>query len=214
MKKSVVVFGLGKFGMRVATKLYDQGIDVMAVDKNYDLVQDAADSVTVASQADFLDDEAIKELGLSNFDIAVVATGESLEASIVATLAAKDAGIEEVIVKSNSPKKGRVLKKLGADRIIYPELDMGDRLARSISRSNLLEFIHFSQEYGIMEVRAKESWIGKTIREMDFRNTYQRNIIAINRQGDYIVSPKAEDVIEKGDVLILIGKEKDANNLE
>lgn len=214
MKKSVVVFGLGKFGMRVATKLYDQGIDVMAVDKNYDLVQDAADSVTVASQADFLDDEVIKELGLSNFDIAVVATGESLEASIVATLAAKDAGIEEVIVKSNSPKKGRVLKKLGADRIIYPELDMGDRLARSISRSNLLEFIHFSQEYGIMEVRAKESWIGKTIREMDFRNTYQRNIIAINRQGDYIVSPKAEDVIEKGDVLILIGKEKDANNLE
>lgn len=214
MKKSVVVFGLGKFGMRVATKLYDQGIDVMAVDKNYDLVQDAADSVTVASQADFLDDEAIKELGLSNFDIAVVATGESLEASIVATLAAKDAGIEEVIVKSNSPKKGRVLKKLGADRIIYPELDMGDRLARSISRSNLLEFIHFSQEYGIMEVRAKESWIGKTIREMDFRNTYQMNIIAINRQGDYIVSPKAEDVIEKGDVLILIGKEKDANNLE
>lgn len=214
MKKSVVVFGLGKFGMRVATKLYDQGIDVMAVDKNYDLVQDAADSVTVASQADFLDDEAIKELGLSNFDIAVVATGESLEASIVATLAAKDAGIEEVIVKSNSPKKGRVLKKLGADRIIYPELDMGDRLARSISRSNLLEFIHFSQEYGIMEVRAKESWIGKTIREMDFRNTYQMNIIAINRQGDYIVSPKAEDVIEKDDVLILIGKEEDANNLE
>ena len=214
MKKSVVVFGLGKFGMRVATKLYDQGIDVMAVDKNYDLVQDAADSVTVASQADFLDDEAIKELGLSNFDIAVVATGESLEASIVATLAAKDAGIEEVIVKSNSPKKGRVLKKLGADRIIYPELDMGDRLARSISRSNLLEFIHFSQEYGMMEVRAKESWIGKTIREMDFRNTYQMNIIAINRQGDYIVSPKAEDVIEKDDVLILIGKEEDANNLE
>lgn len=214
MKKSVVVFGLGKFGMRVATKLYDQGIDVMAVDKNYDLVQDAADSVTVASQADFLDDEAIKELGLSNFDIAVVATGESLEASIVATLAAKDAGIEEVIVKSNSPKKGRVLKKLGADRIIYPELDMGDRLARSISRSNLLEFIHFSQEYGIMEVRAKESWIGKTIREMDFRNTYQMNIIAINRLGDYIVSPKAEDVIEKDDVLIFIGKEEDAKNLE
>lgn len=214
MKKSVIVFGLGKFGMRVATKLYDQGIDVMAVDKDYDLVQDAADSVTVATQADFLDDEAMKELALSNFDVAVVATGESLEASITATLAAKDAGIEEVIVKSSSPKKGRILKKLGADRIIYPELDMGDRLARSISRSNLLEFIHFSEEYGIMEAKARDKWVDKTISETDFRNAYNMNIIAINRMGDYIVSPRSNEKIEDGDILIFIGKEEDAKNLE
>lgn len=214
MKNTVIVFGLGKFGKTVATKLHDQGIEVMAVDKNYDLIQEVANRVTVAVQCDFMDEDAMAELGISNFDMAVVSTGQSLEASIAATMAAKDNGVAKVIAKATSINQARILEKLGANQIIFPEMDMGERLARSIAGSNLLEFIHFSNEYGMIEVKARKEWIGRSLEDMDFRNTYHMNIVGIERQQDYIVTPRASEIIKEGDVLVLIGKEEHAHLVE
>lgn len=214
MNKSVIVFGLGKFGRTVATKLFEQGIEVMAVDKNYDLVEEIANNVTAAVQCDFMDDDAMADLGISNFDIAIIATGTSLEASIASVITAKDHGVEKVIAKATSTKQARILQKLGADQIVFPELDMGERLARSVTGSNLLEFIHFSEEYGLVEVIAKEKWVNKTLKDLDFRNSYHMNVVGIRRKGKYIVTPNANEKIRDLDVLILIGEEKYIAKLE
>lgn len=214
MNKSVIVLGLGKFGYTVASKLFEQGIEVMAVDKDYSLVQSISNNVNAAVQCDFLDEEAMAELGISNFDIAIISTGTSLEASIAATMLASDANVSKIIAKAKSANQARILRKLGADQIIYPEIDMGERLARSITGSNLLEFIHFSDEYGLIEASAKDSWIGKDLGKLNFRNHYHMNVVAIRRRGEYIITPGSKEKIEKGDVLILIGEEKYAKILE
>lgn len=214
MNKSVIVLGLGKFGYTVASKLFEQGIEVMAVDKDYSLVQSISNHVNAAVQCDFLDEEAMAELGISNFDIAIISTGTSLEASIAATMLASDANVSKIIAKAKSANQARILRKLGADQIIYPEIDMGERLARSITGSNLLEFIHFSDEYGLIEASAKDSWIGKDLGKLNFRNHYHMNVVAIRRRGEYIITPGSKEKIEKGDVLILIGEEKYVKEVE
>ena len=133
MIKSVIVLGIGRFGERVATKLFEDGLEVMAVDKDYDLVQNISGKVTSAVQCDISNDKALEELGMGNFDVAVIATGESLEASMAATLFAKDHNVEKIIAKATSTNHARILKKIGADQIIFPEIDMGEKLARSIA---------------------------------------------------------------------------------
>ena len=124
MKKNVIVLGLGRFGTTVAKKLFEDGFEVMAVDKDYDLVQAISDKVTSAVQCDISNDKALEELGIGSFDVAVIATGESLEASMTATLFAKDHEVSRIIAKATSTNHARILKKIGADQIVFPEIDM------------------------------------------------------------------------------------------
>ena len=180
----------------------------MVVDHDYDLIQGLATKVTTAIQCDLTDAAAVNELGISNFDTAVIAIGSNLEASIMATLSSKDRGVPRIIAKASSEMQARILQKLGADQIIYPEIDMGERLARSLSGSNLMEYIHFSDEYSIIEVKVKKEWIGKNLIEIDFRNKYHLNVIAYRRNKNTIVSPSAKEPLEKDDFFILIGEEK------
>lgn len=208
MQESVIVFGAGRFGRSLATTLFDHGVEVMIVDHDYDLIQSLSTKVTTAIQCDLTDEAAVNELGISNFDIAVIAIGSNLEASIMATLASKDRGVPRIIAKATSEMQARILEKIGADQIIYPEIDMGERLARSISGSNLMEYIHFSDEYSIVEVKTKKEWVGKNLVDLDFRNKYHLNVIAYRRNGRTIVAPSAKDTFERDDVLILIGEEK------
>lgn len=208
MQESVIVFGAGRFGTSLATTLFDHGVEVMVVDHDYDLIQGLATKVTTAIQCDLTDAAAVNELGISNFDTAVIAIGSNLEASIMATLSSKDRGVPRIIAKASSEMQARILQKLGADQIIYPEIDMGERLARSLSGSNLMEYIHFSDEYSIIEVKVKKEWIGKNLIEIDFRNKYHLNVIAYRRNKNTIVSPSAKEPLEKDDILILIGEEK------
>lgn len=214
MEKSVIVLGLGRFGTTVAKKLFEDGIEVMAVDKDYDLVQAISDKVTSAVQCDISNDKALEELGVGNFDVAVIATGESLEASMTATLFAKDHEVGRIIAKATSTNHARILKKIGADQIVFPEIDMGEKLARSISSSNLLQFFHFSDDYSMIELKAFDELIGKSLREIDFRKKYQMMVIAYKRDGELLINPEPGLKIKEDDTLVLIGDSNHADNLQ
>ncbi len=214
MIKSVIVLGIGRFGERVATKLFEDGLEVMAVDKDYDLVQNISDKVTSAVQCDISNDKALEELGIGNFDVAVIATGESLEASMAATLFAKDHNVEKIIAKATSTNHARILKKIGADQIIFPEIDMGEKLARSIAGSNLLQFFHFSDDYSMIELKAYDELVGKSLKEIDFRKKYKMMVIAYKRDGELIINPEANWKIEKDDTLVLLGDSDHADKLQ
>lgn len=214
MDKSAIILGLGRFGERVATKLFEDGLEVMAVDKNYDLVQNISDKVTSAVQCDISNDKALEELGMGNFDVAVIATGESLEASMAATLFAKDNNVKKIIAKATSKNHARILKKIGADQIIFPEIDMGEKLARSIAGSNLLQFFHFSDDYSMLELKAFEDIVGKTLAEIDFRKKYRMMVIAYKRDGEMTINPEATWEIEKNDTLVLLGDSEHAEKLQ
>lgn len=214
MIKSVIVLGIGRFGERVATKLFEDGLEVMAVDKNYDLVQNISGKVTSAVQCDIANDKALEELGMGNFDVAVIATGESLEASMAATLFAKDHNVEKIIAKATSTNHARILKKIGADQIIFPEIDMGEKLARSIAGSNLLQFFHFSDDYSMIELKAYDELVGRSLKEIDFRKKYKMMVIAYKRDGELIINPEANWKIEKDDTLVLLGDSDHADKLQ
>ena len=212
-EKNVLVLGLGRFGSALAKKLFEKDVEVMAVDRDYTKVQKMADSVTYAAQADMTDEDAMKDLGIKNFDIAVIATGSNIEASIEATLICKDAGITTVIAKATTDTHERILEKIGADKIIFPELDSGERLARVISGSNLLEFIEFSNEFSLAEVRVHKAWVGKDLMELDFRNKYNLNVVAFERGGKTIINPGPHTKIEKNDLVVLIGRKEDVDKI-
>ena len=212
-EKNVLVLGLGRFGSALAKKLFEKDVEVMAVDRDYTKVQKMADSVTYAAQADMTDEDAMKDLGIKNFDIAVIATGSNIEASIEATLICKDAGITTVIAKATTDTHERILEKIGADKIIFPELDSGERLARVISGSNLLEFIEFSNEFSLAEVRVHKAWVGKDLMELDFRNKYNLNVVAFERGGKTILNPGPHTKIEKNDLVVLIGRKEDVDKI-
>ena len=214
MIKSVIVLGIGRFGERVATKLFEDGLEVMAVDKDYDLVQNISGKVTSAVQCDISNDKALEELGMGNFDVAVIATGESLEASMAATLFAKDYNVEKIIAKATSTNHARILKKIGADQIIFPEIDMGEKLARSIAGSNLLQFFHFSDDYSMIELKAYDELVGRSLKEIDFRKKYKMMVIAYKRDGELIINPEANWKIEKDDTLVLLGDSEHADKLQ
>ena len=214
MKKNVIVLGLGRFGTAVAKKLYEKNVEVMAVDINYNKVQKIADSVTSAVQADITDEEALKELGISNFDVAVIGTGSSLEASIEASLICKDAGVQTIIGKATSETHARILEKIGVDKITYPELDIGNRLASIISGSNILEMLKFSSEFSLVEVKARKKWIGKSLRDLDLRDKYGVNVVAFKRDDKMVFSPGPDEKIQEDDNLLIIAKTENLSALE
>lgn len=204
---SVVVFGAGRFGTALAEELFENDVEVMIIDNNEDKIQSIVEKVTTGLVVDMMDMDAVEELGLRNFEVAVIATG-NLEASIVATVAAKEHGIPLVYAKAISEMHGRILKKVGADQIIYPEREIGQRLARSISGSNIIEYIHFSDEYSIAEVATPAKWKEKTILELDVRKNYDLNIIAIKKHNRTIIAPNPRELIEKDDIIIMVGENK------
>ncbi|MDD7045275.1 MAG: TrkA family potassium uptake protein [Anaerococcus sp.] len=214
MDKSVIVLGLGRFGSQVATKLFESGIYVTVVDKDYDKVEKIASSVSNAVQADIREEQALKSLGISNYDVAIIATGTDLESSIEASLICKDSGVEKVIAKAKSLVHARILKKIGVDQIVFPELDTGERLARSIAGSNLLELIEISNDYSLIEVKAHKDWIGKSLVELDFRNKYKMTVIGAKRNKNMNMDLRPNFVIEEGDVLFIIGSSENAKALE
>lgn len=206
--KSTVVFGCGRFGSTVATTLTGLGHEVLAVDTDFEKVQSIADSVTTSVQCDILDEESIEELGLSNFDNAVIAIGSNLEAAIMAVLLSKEAGIPYIIAKATSLRKGEILEKVGADKIIYPERDMGYRLAHSLYSSNVLDFIQLSPDYSILEIKVLDEWIGKSIGELNFRYKYKSTILGIERDGGMKIIPESSEILNEKDILVVLGRDE------
>ena len=214
MEKSVIVLGLGRFGSAVAKKSFDLGCYVTAVDKDYEKVEKVSTYVTNSIQADITDEDALKQIGVKDYDVAIIATGSDLEASIEATLICKDNNLEKIIAKAANQAHARILKKIGADQIVYPELDTGDRLARSIAGSNVLEMIQFSDDFSLIQIKAHKKWLGKSLIDLDFRNKYKMNVVAIERDGLMHMPDETNWVLEEDDELLLMGYNEDAKAIE
>ncbi|MBQ7781881.1 MAG: TrkA family potassium uptake protein [Lachnospiraceae bacterium] len=212
-KQSFAVIGLGKFGSHVAMELAAAGASVLAVDINEERVADIAEYVTYAVRADVCDSKAIQALGISNMDAVIVAITGSLDASIMATILAKEAGVKLVIAKAKEEMHAKILKKTGADRVIIPERESGIRVAHNILAGNFLEFIEISQRVRMVEVEIKPEWVGKTLRELKLRNKYQVNVIALKESmdSDVMMNIDPDMKLKEGMSLWLV---VDKNNVE
>ena len=203
--KSFAVIGLGLFGSSVARQLCALGAEVLAIDTNYELVQQLSGDVTTAAVADARDAEVLRALGVQECDSAVVAIGDDLAGSILATMNLKDLGIRQIICKAHDETHRKVLEKLGADKVVIPEKEVADKLARSLTSHNVLDFIELSSDYGIVEITVRKDWVGKSLKELDVRAKLGVNIIAVERNEKVTVSPRAEFELAKNDILVVLG---------
>ena len=203
--KSYIVIGLGLFGAEVARKLCTLGCEVLAMDVRNDLVNQVAGDVTHAVVGDGRDKDVLRALGAGNLDCAIIAIGDDLAASVLTTMNLKELGMPYVVCKAHDETHRRVLEKLGVDRVVIPEYEFGGKLARSLSSHNVLDYIELSEEYGILEVPAPKTWLGKTILELNVRAKLGVNIIAVKNEQNTNVSPSANYKIAAGDIMVVLG---------
>ena len=204
--KSYIVIGLGRFGSSLARQLCQLGAEVLAMDVRSDLVQQIANDVTHAVVGDAQDKEVLRALGARNFDCAVIAIGDDLAASVLTVMNLKELEVPYLVCKAHDETHRRVLEKLGVDRVVIPEKEHGERLARSLHSHNVLDYIELSEAYGILEVPAPQGWIGKTLKELNVRAKLGVNIIAVENGEKTNVSPAADYCIRSGDILVVLGE--------
>ncbi|MDK2926645.1 MAG: trk/ktr system potassium uptake protein [Bacillota bacterium] len=214
MKRQFAVIGLGRFGSSVARTLFSMGYDVLAVDVDGERVQDLAKDVTHAVQGDAREEETLRAVGIRNFDVVVVAIGQDIQSSILITVLLKELGVKCVVAKAQNELHAKVLYKVGADKVVFPERDMGARLARNMVAANILDYIQLSPDYSIVEVATSENWEGKTLRELNLRARFGINVLAIKRDKKLIVAPGAEDLLHKEDILVVVGSNANIDQLE
>ena len=203
--KSFIVIGLGRFGMETAMSLSRQNCDVLAVDTSSDLVQQVGDYVTQAVVADARDKGVLRALDVKAFDCAVVAIGNNLADSVLATMNLKELDVPYIICKARDETHAQVLKKLGADRVVIPEKENAARLAKSLASTNVLDYIELSDDYGIIEISAPAPWQDKSLIELNVRAKVGVTVLAVKREKEITVSPGADFRIQKGDTLVVLG---------
>ena len=208
----VAVIGLGRFGQSVAISLTELGCDVLAIDSDMKRVEAIAKTVTHAVQVDATDEENLKALGLKDFDAVVLATGKYVQDSILSALIIKEMGVVNIIAKASSELHKRALEKIGVNKVVYPERESGIKLAHSLLSMNLVEFLDISQDYQIAEIIIQDKCDGKTLKEADIRNRYGVNVLAIRVADKLNVSPQADDLLHKGDMLVALGSNIDLRN--
>lgn len=211
--KNFVVIGLGRFGTAVARELCAVGNDVLAVDINSENVESIAEHVTHAVVGDGRDPEVLRALGVADYDCAVVAVGNDVGSSALITLRLKEAGVSKVVCKAQSHVHQRLLEKIGADRVVFPEHEMGVKTAQGLARSSILNFIELSPEYGLVEIDLPRGWEGHTLRELDVRAKYGVNVIAVRRGSEFRVSPAADWIMFAGDKPVVLGEDSDIVSL-
>ncbi|USK71162.1 potassium channel family protein [Peribacillus asahii] len=207
--KQYAVIGLGRFGTSVARRLYEAGQEVLGIDANEEKVEDAELFVTHAVVADTTETKALRAIEISNFDCVIVAIGNDMQSSILTVSLLKELGVKKVIAKALGKRHGQVLDKVGADWIIYPERDMGERVANQLLSPNMLNYIELSKEHSIEEIMIPSKMAEKSLRDLDIRAQYNVSVIAIVREGDIIISPSPDRIIHKEDLLVMIGKRED-----
>lgn len=204
--KSFAVIGLGRFGSSIARSLYNSGADVIAIDIHEELVNSLADDVTRAVTADAKNKDVLRKLGVDECDCVIVALGTNFSASVLVTMNVVSLGVKNVICKAHDDTHREILEKLGANKVIQPERDVAEKTARSLTSPNFLEFIELSDEYSIIEIAPPKSWVGKEIRELNVRNRYNVNIIAIKKGEKINVSVPADYCINSDIRLVLLGE--------
>ena len=213
MKRVFGVIGLGRFGYHVAKTLAEAGVEVIAIDKDPDKVRQVSDLVTHAYIADALDEKALEESGIFTADTVVISIGVNIEASILVTVILLGRGVKDIVAKAINPLHGEVLSRLGVKRVVYPEMEMGVKLARSLLIGGVLEEIPFAPGYSIFEIKAPRRITGKTLKELDLRRRYGITVLVIKRGDKVIVNPSATDRIEPDDVLLVLGSGEDVTDL-
>jgi trk system potassium uptake protein len=208
----VVVLGLGRFGSSLALELVSQGVEVMAIDADPKLVQRYADDLTHAVVADTTDAEVMRQLGVDEFERAVVGIGTNLEASILTTAVLVDFGITNIWAKAISREHGRILERIGAHHVVLPEHEMGERVAHLVT-GKMLDYIEFEDDYAMIKARPPKEAIGKPLGQSKLRGKYGVTVVGVKRPGDGFTYATAETVIERGDVLIVAGKVTDVERL-
>ena len=212
--KQFAVIGMGRFGSSVAKSLYNLGYEVLAIDLSEQRTQEMAGMVTHAVQADSTDEEALRALGLRNFDVVVVAIGQDIQASILTSLILKEMGVPYLVVKAQNELHGKVLKKIGADKVVFPERDMGVRVAHNLISPNIIDLIELSDEYSIVEMAASRAIIGKNLRQLDVRAKYGCNVMAIKSGARMNIAPHAEDTISENDILVVVGRNENLHRMQ
>ena len=203
--KSYVVIGLGRFGQTLARQLCMLGAEVLAMDTCNDLVQQVAEDVTHAVVGDAQDKDVLRALGVRDFDCAIVAIGTNLAASVLTVMNLQELEVPYIICKAQDETHSRVLKKLGVDKVVIPEQENAARLARSLNSHNVLDYIELSEDYGILEIPAPKTWVGKTLKDLNIRAKLGVNIIAVESGKKTNVSPAADYLIQEGDIMVVLG---------
>ena len=212
-RRQIAVLGLGRFGQAVAVELTRLGHDVLAVDRDERVVQSIADEVTHAVQADVTDPDALDALGLADFDTAIVAVSESLEASIMATVLLRRIGVQRIIAKAAHDLHGSILEQVGAMRVVYPERETGFRVAHSFGAPGVQDYLDAAPGYGIARVAVPPGWVGKTIGEVDLPGSCRLTVLAVTRAGSIVLSPSSDEGLRAGDALIVAGLDEDLERL-
>jgi trk system potassium uptake protein TrkA len=219
-RKQFGVIGLGRFGSAMATTLAELGYDVIGVDGDEERVRQLADTVTQAIQLDATDEKALRAAGIHDVDVAVVSIGENIESSLLVVMQLRELGIDTIVAKAVTPLHGRILEKLGVSRVIFPEREMAIRLAHSLAMPNVIDYIELSRDFSIVELPAPDAFIGRTLRQLELRPRLGLTLIAIKRRPAASdpeitnIAPPAEEVIQRGDVLALLGNNERLNQLD
>ncbi len=212
--KTFAVIGLDRFGSNLAINLQKLGNEVIGIDANADRVRNIADEITHAAIGDPTDEDVLRTLGVRNADVAIVALTDNIQSGVLVTLMLKEMGMSNVIAECTSGIHGRILTKVGADKVIYPEKDMGERLAKSLSNTDIMDYFDLSDEYSIMEIRLPKSWAGKSMLELNVRANYNINIIACRgTDGSISVSPDPKMPLLPENKLIVIGANENIERL-
>ena len=212
--KSYIVIGLGRFGAELATKLYECGEEVLAIDINEAIVDKIADRVTRAVAADARDLDVLEKLGAENFDRAVVAVGSDLAASALITMNLKTLNVPYIMCKAHDDTYREILERLGADRVTIPEREVADKLALGLTHAGVMEYIELSNEFGIVEMEPIDEWIGKTIRELELRTRYGANVIAMRRGDTIDIPPDIGSPITADQIMVMLGSYEMLENLK
>ncbi len=204
--RQYAVLGLGKFGQSVVRTLVEYDCDVMCCDRNIEVINEIEQYATDVMQMDVTNKKAMDSIGIGNYDCVIIGIGSNFEATIMAAMYAKEAGVETVIAKARTDQQKAVLEKIGVDKVVMPEKDTGIRMALNLVTTNILEYIRFSDKYGIAEISGKSEWWDKNLIESNIRAKYGITVIAVKRRDEVIVSPPPQTVIKKDDILVVIGE--------
>lgn len=203
-KKTYAVLGLGRYGTAVAEELVKNGADVIAVDKNEQIVQDSSVYLPICKCADITDPEVISELGISNADVVIVAMASSLEGSILAITLCKEAGVKTVIAKCANETHRKILKRVGADTVVFPENESGTRLAKNLLTSGFTDILTLSDDLSLVELTARDEWVGKSLKELNLRKKYTVNVVAFRKNGKITDTVNPEELLDKDTEIIAI----------
>ena len=218
-RKQFGVIGLGRFGSAMATTIAELGHDVVGVDGDEERVRQLADVITQAIQLDATDEKALRAAGIQDVDVAVVSIGENIESSLLVVMLLKELGIDTIVAKAVTPLHGRILEKLGVSRVIFPEREMAMRIAHSLVMPNVIDYIELSRDFSIVEVPAPAPFVGRTLKQLELRPRFGLTLIAIKRSAgagsvQTNIAPSADEQIQAGDVLALLGSNENLGQLD